>query len=973
MRTILAFAILSSIVPLFGSSYYTARLDDPRAIYLTQETFPVKGDGIADDSAGLQQAINTVQEKTNQGILFVPSGRYRLTKTIYVWPGIRLIGFGRTRPAFVLAANTPRFQQGPAYMVFFAGARPNAENPPPDANPGTFYSAISNIDIEIQEGNPGAVGIRARYAQHCFLAHMDFHIGSGLAGIHDGGNVAEDLHFYGGQYAIWTRKPSPGWQFTLIDVSFEGQREAAIREHEAGLTLIRPQFKNVPTAISIDPQYSEELWIKDGRMEDITGPAVIISNENSARTEINMENVVCRKVPVFATYRESGKRVAAPAELYAVKTFSHGLQYQDISSIPAIHDVYETTVLTALPAPAKSDILDLPPIDTWVNIRSLGAKGDGTTDDTDTLRNAIARHRTIYLPSGQYRVTDTITLRPDTVLIGLHPSVTRILLADSTPGFEGVGPPKPLLETPKGGTNIVTGIGLYTNGINPRAVAAKWMAGTDSMMNDVRFLGGHGTIDPNATAEEARKVRRQIYNDNHTGDSNPNRRWDSQYPSLWITGGGTFVGIWTPSTFAQAGLYISNTSTGGRIYELSSEHHVRNEVVLDHASNWQIYALQTEEERGEGGFALPLDIRDSSNITFANLHMYRVVSSYQPFKYAASIANSSNIRFRNLHCYSDSKVSFDSAIYDQTHGIELRQREFSWLTISGAPPEVRPSRPSALLAEGAQVQKLAGNFFNISGGAVDPAGNVYFADAKWQTIYCWSAATRQLSKVRDNALDPVQLFFDKAGNLMVVSYAGEGTVYAFRPGIADDGITLLKAVPAASRPGMTPVLPVDYWRNENDFLETIPVKQPYHYISPDRTTFLPTAKDFVTGELYYGSKLNSTLRAFGFAPAVPGQPYYVTDEDEEKTYSATIGDDGTISNLKLFAERGGESVAWDEQGNVYLAAGQVYVYNPAGELIDTIDIPERPAQLLFGGRDGKTLFVLARSSLYAIQTRYQGH
>lgn len=964
---------MSSVVPLFATSYYSARLDDPKAIYLTQDNFPVKGDGVADDSAALQQAINTVQEKTNQGILFVPPGRYRLTKTIYIWPGIRLIGFGSARPSFVLAANTPGFQQGPAYMVFFAGARPRANQPPPDANPGTFYSAISNIDIEIQDGNPGAVGIRAHYAQHCFLAHMDFHIGSGLAGIHDGGNVAEDLHFYGGRYGIWTRKPSPGWQFTLIDVSFEGQREAAIREHEAGLTLIRPQFKNVPTAISIDPQYSEELWIKDGRMEDISGPAVVISNENSARTEINMENVVCRKVPVFAAHRESGKRVAAPAELYAVKTFSHGLQYQDISSIPAIQDVYETTVLTALPAPAKSDILALPPIDTWVNVRSLGAKGDGTTDDTDALRNAIAHHRTIYLPSGQYRVTDTITLRPDTVLIGLHPSVTRILLADSTPGFEGVGGPKPLLETPKGGTNIVTGIGLYTNGINPRAVAAKWMSGTDSMMNDVRFLGGHGTIDPNATAEEARKVWKQIYNDNHTADSNPNRRWDSQYPSLWITGGGTFVGIWTPSTFAQAGLYISNTSTGGRIYELSSEHHVRNEVVLDHASNWQIYALQTEEERGEGGFALPLDIRDSSNITFANLHMYRVVSSYQPFKYAASITNSSDIRFRNLHCYSDSKVSFDSAIYDQTHNIEIRQREFSWLTISGAPPEVRASHPSAVLAEGAKVEKVAGNFFNIFGGAVDQTGNVYFVDAKWQTIYCWSAATRQLSKVRDNPLDPVQLFFDKAGNLIVVSYAGKGTVYAFRPGSTDGDITLLKAVPSALRSGMTPVLPVDYWRNENDFLETTPVRQPYQYISPDQTTFLPAGEDFVTGELYYGSKLNNTLRAFGFAPAVAGQPYYVTDENGEKTYSASIGDDGTISNLKLFAERGGESVTWDEKGNVYIAAGQVYVYNPAGELIDTIDIPERPSQLLFGGSDGNTLFVLARTSLYAVEVRNRVH
>ncbi|MGB8989209.1 MAG: glycosyl hydrolase family 28-related protein [Candidatus Sulfotelmatobacter sp.] len=973
MRALLAAAILALVVPLFASSYYSARLDDPRAIYLTADNFPVKGDGVADDSAALQQAINTVQDKTNQGILFIPAGRYRLTRTIYIWPGIRLIGFGSVRPTFVLNTNTPGFQRGPAYMLFFAGARPRENQPPPDANPGTFYSAISNIDIEIQDGNPGAVGVRAHYAQHCFLAHMDFHIGSGLAGIHDGGNVAQDLHFYGGQYGIWTRKPSPGWQFTVIDSSFEGQREAAIREHEAGLTLIRPQFKNVPTAISIDPEYSEELWIKDARMENISGPAVIISNEKSTRTEINMENVVCRQVPVFAAYRESGKRVPAPAELYVVKTFSHGLQYQDIGSIPAMQDVNETAALSALPAPAKSDILDLPPMETWVNIRTQGAKGDGTTDDTDALRNAIAHHRTIYLPSGQYRVTDTLTLRPDTVLIGLHPSVTRILLADSTPGFQGVGSPKPLLETPKDGTNIVTGIGLYTNGINPRAVAAKWMSGTNSMMNDVRFLGGHGTIDPNATAEESRKVWKQIYNENHTADSNPDRRWDSQYASLWITGGGTFVGIWTPSTFAQAGLYISNTSTGGRIYELSSEHHVRNEVVLDHASNWQIYALQTEEERGEGGFALPLDIRDSSNITFANLHMYRVVSSYQPFQYAASVTNSSNIRFRNLHCYSDSKVSFDSAIYDQTHNIEIRQRELSWLTISGSPPEVHASHPSAVLAQGAKVEKLAGNFFNISGGAVDPAGNVYFVDAKWQTIYCWSAATRQLSKVRDNPLDPVQLFFDKADNLMVVSYAGKGTVYAFRPGSADDEITLLKAMSSSPRPGMTPVLPVDYWRNENDFVEAIPAKQPYQYISPDGTTFLPAGEDFVTGELYYGSKLNNILRAFGFAPALAGQPYFVTDENGEKTYSASIGDDGTISNLKLFAERGGESVAWDEKGNVYIAAGQVYVYNPAGELIDTIDIPERPSQLLFGGGDGATLFVLARSSLYAIQTRYKGH
>ena len=96
---LLTVAMLSSGVPLHGgTSYYPSRLNDPKAVYLTADNFPVKADGIADDSAGLQQAINKVQETTNQGILFIPAGRYRLTKTIYIWPGIRLIGFGAERP-----------------------------------------------------------------------------------------------------------------------------------------------------------------------------------------------------------------------------------------------------------------------------------------------------------------------------------------------------------------------------------------------------------------------------------------------------------------------------------------------------------------------------------------------------------------------------------------------------------------------------------------------------------------------------------------------------------------------------------------------------------------------------------------------------------------------------------------------------------------------------------------------------------
>ena len=965
--------MLKCLIPVLGlmpavlawpASYYTVRLEDPKAVYLMREAFPVRGDGVADDTDGIQQAIDKVQETTNEGIVFIPEGRYRLTRTVYVWPGIRVIGYGAVRPVFLLGEKTPGYQDkdNESQMLFFAGRRPRAgAGQPQDAGAGTFYSAIANIDLEIADGNAGAVGVRARYAQHCFMAHMDFRIGSGLAGIHEGGNVVEDVRFYGGQYGIWTRRPSPGWQFTVVDAVFEGQREAAIREREAGLTLVRPQFHNVPTAIAIDADFSDELWVKDARMEDITGPAVVVSAEKSVRTEVNMEGVVCRRVPVFAAFRESGKKVAGPGAMYEVKVFSHGLNYAGIDAAPEIKDIFETAPLAAMPAPVKSDLPDLPARDSWVNIRSLGAKGDGATDDTEVLRKAIAGHRAIYFPTGKYVVTDTITLQPDTVLIGLHPSAAQIDLLDGTPAFQGVGAPKPMIEAPKGGANIMIGLGLYTNGRNPRAVAAKWMAGKDSMMNDVRFLGGHGTNRLDGTRDNP-------YNNTHTADPDLNRRWDGQYPSLWVTdGGGTFFDIWTPSTFAQAGMLVSDTSTEGRIYQMSSEHHVRHEIQLRNASHWRIYALQTEEERGEGGFALPLEIDGSSDIAVANFHIYRVISTFQPFPWAVKVSNSRNIRFRNIHCYSNSKVSFDVTVYDQTHDAGIRQREFAWLNLSGRAPQPRPKPASPVLAPAAKVRKLAGGFYNISGGAVDPAGDFYFVDAHWQRIYRWSAATHQLSTVRDNPLDPVNLAFDKAGNLLVVSYAGNGVVYAFKPGEPEGAIQILKPEPAVPRSGAAAVLAVgDY------HLNLPPHSRPYQYVSPDGTTFISAGQDFFSGAMSWGVKSADLLRGFSLAPAAPGKPFYMTDESELKTYSATVGPDGAISSVKLFAEQGGEGVAVDSQGNVYIAAGQIYVYNPAGALIDTIEVPERPLQLAFGGKDGQTLFIPARSSLYAVGTRFKG-
>jgi sugar lactone lactonase YvrE len=270
------------------------------------------------------------------------------------------------------------------------------------------------------------------------------------------------------------------------------------------------------------------------------------------------------------------------------------------------------------------------------------------------------------------------------------------------------------------------------------------------------------------------------------------------------------------------------------------------------------------------------------------------------------------------------------------------------------------------------VEKLAGGFYDISGGAADPAGDFYFVDAHWQRIYRWSAASRRLSLVRDNPLDPINLAFDKAGDLLVVSYAGAGTVYAFQPKAPGDEITLLKPQPAAAQPNRTPVLPTSDWRVRLNPQTGEALPRPVQYLSPDGATYLSAGQDFANGAQSYGVKSADLLRSFGLAPAIVGKPFYITDESEAKTFVATVGPDGNLTGTKLFVEQGGESVAVDAEGNVYLAAGRIYVYDSAGRRIDAIDVPERPVQLVFGGPDGQTLFIAARATLYSVRTRIKG-
>ncbi|WP_336966514.1 glycosyl hydrolase family 28-related protein [Sphingobium aquiterrae] len=972
-----------------STSLFATMPNDAAAVVVT-----AKGDGRTDDTAAIQAAIDRAAASGHGGIVFLPSGRYRITRTLNILPAVRIFGVGPTRPVLLLADNTPGFQKGVATMLVFSGDDQYNVGKIPfpvettvpsgtqirDATSSTFYSALGNVDFEIGQGNPAAAAVRFRTAQHSFLSHVDFHIGSGFAGVYNVGNVMENVRFFGGRYGIVTEKTSPAWPFTLLDGHFEGQRDAAIREHEAGLTLVNTSIRDTPVGIDIDRGYGDWLWGKDVRFENISKAAVIISNEGNAYTQIGFENALASKVPVFARFRDSGKTVAGAGGTYKVSEFTYGLKLDGLGTMGSFATNMQAAAIPALPAPRARAIRALPGTGEWTDVRTLGARGDGATDDSAAIQKAIDTHRVLYFPAGHYMVSDTLRLRPDTVLIGLHPSLTQLVLPDGLPAYAGVGSVKPLIESARGGDAIVFGLGLYTGGYNPRATALLWKAGADSLVDDVKIQGGGGTFLPGGKRLDV---------------GAPMNRWDGQYPSIWVTdgGGGTFSSVWSPNTFSQAGFHVSNTKTPGHVYELSAEHHVRAEIVLDGVENWEFLAPQTEQEVRDGVDAVSMEIRNSRNILFANYHGYRVTRSIKPMDTAVRLYNSGDIRFRNVHVNGESgyatcdangcatylrasKFPFENAIKDMRTKSEVREREFAVLDVPASPVPARTG------LAGARVEKLEGDFFSISGAAVDAAGKLHFVDHKFHRIYAWSP-DKGLEIVQDAPLDPVNLAFDRSGNLLVLSSDGpEGTVYSVRPGSAD--IRLIPPTPVAAHPGATVLLPANVWNNgefkdqlnpetyefttlAEMFARDVAVPKAREYVSPDGSLVLPAFRVLQQGPANpLGWRWSDTLQTYGFVTARQGERVAIVNGSENRTYSGLLGPGGSITDLKPIADRGGESVAIGPDGRTYVANGQVFVYAPNGKAIDRIDVPERPLQLIFGGPDRRTLYILTHHSLYAL-------
>jgi gluconolactonase len=271
---------------------------------------------------------------------------------------------------------------------------------------------------------------------------------------------------------------------------------------------------------------------------------------------------------------------------------------------------------------------------------------------------------------------------------------------------------------------------------------------------------------------------------------------------------------------------------------------------------------------------------------------------------------------------------------------------------------------SQLIAPGATLQKLAGEFSFTEGPASDRAGNVFFTDQPNDRIMKWSLDGK------------LTTFMQPCGRANGLSFDPEGQLWA----CADEKNELWRidatgkaTVVVKDFKGKLLNGPNDIWIRPNGGLYfTDPhYKRPYwkrgpkemeecvYYLAPDHKTLTRVIEDL--------------KQPNGIIGTPNGQILYVADIGSSKTYRYSIQPDGSLKHKSLFCELGSDGMTIDSRGNIYLTGKGVSVFDAAGKRIEQIEVPEPwTANVCFGGKDRQTLFITASKGLYALTMAVHG-
>jgi gluconolactonase len=119
----------------------------------------------------------------------------------------------------------------------------------------------------------------------------------------------------------------------------------------------------------------------------------------------------------------------------------------------------------------------------------------------------------------------------------------------------------------------------------------------------------------------------------------------------------------------------------------------------------------------------------------------------------------------------------------------------------------------------------------------------------------------------------------------------------------------------------------------------------------------------------------------GLAFSPDGKKFYVDDSEQRNIRVYDVTADGTLFNGRIFGEEPGakgdgvpDGIKVDKKGNLFVTGPKgIWVWDANGNHLGTIVMPEQPANLTWGGKDYRTLYITATKSVYRLETKTQGY
>jgi gluconolactonase len=272
------------------------------------------------------------------------------------------------------------------------------------------------------------------------------------------------------------------------------------------------------------------------------------------------------------------------------------------------------------------------------------------------------------------------------------------------------------------------------------------------------------------------------------------------------------------------------------------------------------------------------------------------------------------------------------------------------------------------------VEKVHTGFQFTEGPAADGRGNLYFTDIPADRIHKLDAAGK-LTVFREHTNKANGLMVNAAGEI-VACEMGSGQVAAYSPDGKD------RRVLAGEYKGKRFNAPNDLvidraggiYFTDPEYSAPKPFPQvvrTIYYLAPDGAVTRLVDKDLPNPNGVILSPDEKTL--------------YVIPSSSADMLAYPVEGPGKIGPARVFCtlkqppsrrNTGGDGLAIDTKGNLYITTSLEYgvqVFDPAGTFLGSIRFPEQPANCDFGGPDMKTLYVTARTSLYAVRMEATGH